>query len=147
MVGVCANEPYFRLKRGALTVFVKAKATDKILAIKTKLLHALQAHDEDGLFSNLSVGSIHLIAPQHQQQQQQEQQQQDQNDPHDQPQQAPVDSGAQLRPLLDNDKVGASNLVDDGIIYFVFKQQDGTYEEPSVVDYDADAQDMAAVCY
>ncbi|PIA19436.1 hypothetical protein COEREDRAFT_5939 [Coemansia reversa NRRL 1564] len=143
MADVRVSKPYFRLKRGALTVFVETKSTDKISTIKTKLLSALHAQDEDGLFSNLSVDSIQLIAPQHQRQQQQDQQQQDQQE---QPQPA-QDSGGQLRPLLDNDKIGAGDLIDDGIIYFVFKQQDGTYEEPSVVDYDADTHDMGAACY
>ncbi|KAJ2077276.1 hypothetical protein H4R24_005223 [Coemansia sp. RSA 988] len=141
MSGICANEPYFRLKRGKLTVFIKAKSTEKILAIKTRLLSALQAHGEDGLFSNLSADCIQLIAPQHQQQQQ------DQNDAHEHPQQAPVDTRGLFRPLLDNATIGVSDLVDDSVIYFVLKQQDGTYEEPSAVDYDADTQDMGADCY
>ncbi|KAJ2613010.1 hypothetical protein H4S08_002439 [Coemansia sp. RSA 1365] len=133
MADIRVSKPYYRLKRGTLTVFVETKSTEKIFTIKTKLLSALHAQDKDGLFSNLNIDSIQLIALQDQQQLQQLQ--------------PAHDSRGQLRLLDDNDKINAGDLIDDGVIYFVFKQEDGTYEEPSVVDYDADTHDMGAACY
>ncbi|KAJ2276749.1 hypothetical protein EV176_002296 [Coemansia sp. RSA 451] len=111
------TRPYFRFKRGTLTLLIETRATAKISNVKTQLLNALQAHDEDNLFAVLNTSNIKLLVQQ-------------------------ADADSQYRPLADTTKVSDCGLADDDAIYFVLQKDDGSWEDPHAADYDTDAQDV-----
>ncbi|KAJ2305198.1 hypothetical protein IWW55_002057 [Coemansia sp. RSA 2706] len=114
---ICTTKPYFRFKRGVLTVFLETRATEKISAVKAHLVAALQAQGEDDAFAELDPARVELFAPQ-------------------------PDAEPQFRQLASNQKVSECGVNDCGEIFFVLQNDDGTWEEPCVADYDADAQEM-----
>ncbi|KAJ1734817.1 hypothetical protein LPJ61_000874 [Coemansia biformis] len=112
-----ATRPYFRFKRGALTLFIEARATEKMAAVRARLAGALQALGGDDAYAAIGPGSIQLLAPQ------------------------PGGAG-QFRVLAGDTRVDACGLEDDAVVHFVLQLDDGTWEEPRAADYDADVGDM-----
>ncbi|KAJ1864199.1 hypothetical protein LPJ78_003544 [Coemansia sp. RSA 989] len=117
MLDIAATTPYFRFKRGKLTLLLETCAKDKISAVKQMLVHALLAQGDDDAFADVSVDTIRLYV------QQQE----------------------QFCQLENNSKVSQCPVADGETIYFVLQRDNGTWEAPHAADYDADAQDMEIV--
>ncbi|KAJ1661451.1 hypothetical protein IW140_001516 [Coemansia sp. RSA 1813] len=122
-VDIRVAQPYFLLKRGTLTLLIESHSTESILQLKHKLLASLCAHEESE-YSTLTPDRIRLVIVAQTQQQSSE------------------DNVRQYQDLDDDLSVGASGLEDEQVVYFVIQFEDGTWEEPHVADYDADAQEM-----
>ncbi|KAJ2825523.1 hypothetical protein IWW50_002810 [Coemansia erecta] len=116
-VDIRTSKPYFRFKRGALTLFIETRAPEHISSVKVKLLVALKAQGDDDAFTDLGTNDIRLLVRQ-------------------------TGADTQYQPLADNKKVSECGLADDGVIYFVLQNNDGTWEDPHAADYETDAQDM-----
>ncbi|KAJ2874763.1 hypothetical protein FB639_004069 [Coemansia asiatica] len=106
------SHPYFRVKRGLLTVFVDASSNDTVLTTKRRLVSILKEHGGgDSDLMDVSEDSVRLLADVSPQQTSDAQ---------------PMDSAcAQYRVLDDSAKIGAANLADDQIIYFVLRLANG----------------------
>ncbi|KAJ2888044.1 hypothetical protein IWW38_005012 [Coemansia aciculifera] len=130
-VDIRQSSPYFRVKRGVLTLFISTHANDSIHSVKLKVLAALEEYcGEESAFKELTEKHIRLLAEQAT---------------------APTStnsgsSSSSFRLLEpDNLTIKDSELVDDQILYFTIQRADGAWEEPFVADYDADTQDMDVV--
>ncbi|KAI9504155.1 hypothetical protein BX070DRAFT_223538 [Coemansia spiralis] len=117
------SRPYFRFKRGHLTLFIEVSFTNTVATLKNKLLTALGEHGAADEFAALTANRVRLVAERHDQQQ-------------------TSNDSTQYRLLDDSATVSASDITDEQIIYFVLQLGDGTWEEPYAADYDADAHDM-----
>ncbi|KAJ2786119.1 hypothetical protein H4R18_000151 [Coemansia javaensis] len=115
---ITKTRPYFRFKRGTLTLFVEARAAEKLHAVAVRLASALQAHGGEDVFAAVTPDEIRLLVPD------------------------PPPASAQYRVLDPAVRVDASGLEDDAVVYFALLRSDGTWEEPYAMDYDADMQDM-----
>ncbi|KAI8320702.1 hypothetical protein GQ54DRAFT_298447 [Martensiomyces pterosporus] len=104
MSDVRTSKPYFRFKRGPLTVFVETPATEKISKVKACLLEALHQHGDD--FKSVVAGDIRLAVPQE------------------------SAADAQHRALDENATVRESELADDQAILFVLRNSDGKQQMP-----------------
>ncbi|KAJ2020432.1 hypothetical protein GGI13_005633 [Coemansia sp. RSA 455] len=124
-VDICQSSPYFRVKRGTLTLFIGTKATSSIHSVKLKVLAALKDHYNDSAFNGLTAGHIRLLARQ----------------------ESVATGTSDLNRTLEPDtmKIRDAELVDDQALYLTLKRADGTWEEPFVADYDADTQEMDVV--
>ncbi|KAJ2796156.1 hypothetical protein H4S07_006299 [Coemansia furcata] len=124
-VDICQSSPYFRVKRGALTLFIETKSTSTIHSVKLKILAALKDHCDDSVFDGLTTARIRLLAQQG----------------------CAISDPSNLHRTLEPDtvKIKDADLEDDQAIYLAVKCADGTWEEPFVADYDADTQDMDVV--
>ncbi|KAJ2491590.1 hypothetical protein IWW37_002157 [Coemansia sp. RSA 2050] len=121
-IDICHASPYFRVKRGTMTLFIGTKATSNIHSVKLKILAVLKDHYEDSAFKGLSADHIRLVA-----------------------QQESATAGTSntyhtLEP--DTTKIKDAELVDDQAIYLTLRCADGTWEEPLIADYDVDTHDM-----
>ncbi|KAJ2005830.1 hypothetical protein GGI04_000646 [Coemansia thaxteri] len=117
--------PFFRVKRGTLTLFVETQASSTIFALKKKVLDALNEHGDDSAFGGLTTDRIRLLT---------------QEEAH-----APGAVGLYRTLEPDQTTVRGADLVDDQVLYIVLQHADKTWEEPFVADYDADSQDMDVV--
>ncbi|KAJ2335508.1 hypothetical protein GGI00_001322 [Coemansia sp. RSA 2681] len=123
-VDIRQSSPYFRVKRGTLTLFIGARASDNIHSLKMKVLAALKDHCGDSAFTGLTAKRIGLLA-------------------RHETATAASTSGSYRQLEPDNAKIKDAELEDDQVLYLVLQCADGeTWEEPSVADYDADTQDM-----
>ncbi|KAJ2688138.1 hypothetical protein GGH99_003092 [Coemansia sp. RSA 1285] len=122
-IDIRVAHPYFRLKRGTLTLFIESLSTESILGLKQKLLISLRAH-EGSDYSALTLDRLRLVID-------------------GQAQKKVSEEGAQQYQTLDDGvSIGTAGLSDEQIVYFIIQQEDGTWEEPYAADYEADAQDM-----
>ncbi|KAJ1959663.1 hypothetical protein GGI12_004220 [Dipsacomyces acuminosporus] len=109
------SKPYFRFKRGTVSVFVETSATESLSRIKQRMVQALQQHGDE--FKDVAADSVQLAVAQS------------------------AGSNAQYRQLDESISVGESGLVDDQVIFFVLQKSNGTWEEPAIADYDSGAVD------
>ncbi|KAJ2375767.1 hypothetical protein H4S02_008123 [Coemansia sp. RSA 2611] len=122
-VDISQDSPYFRVKRGTMTLFIGAKATSSIHSVKLKVLAALKDHYNDSAYNGLDAGHIRLLV---------------------QRESAAAGTSNSHHTLgPDTVKIKDAELVDDQAIYLTLRCADGTWEEPSIADYDADTHDMA----
>ncbi|KAJ1944597.1 hypothetical protein GGF37_002117 [Kickxella alabastrina] len=115
--------PYFRFKRGFMTLFIETESKETLLSVRARLLEMLAEHGGgDSDFDGLTVDRVRLVVQEPQQE---------------------GDSTMQFRSLEDCALVGAAGLTDDQAVYFVLQGNNGEWEEPEIVDYDAvDSQEM-----
>ncbi|KAJ2160372.1 hypothetical protein GGF46_002320 [Coemansia sp. RSA 552] len=113
------THPYFRFKRGMLTLFISIRATEEIAAVKRLLIDALEEQGDEAVLSGLTPEGVQLLVEQSQ-----------------------AGAETQYRTLDNDTKVSASDMTDDQVVYFVFQNEDGTWEKPQAADLDADGLDM-----
>ncbi|KAJ2693338.1 hypothetical protein H4R19_006024, partial [Coemansia spiralis] len=94
-----AARPCFRFKRGTLTLFVEARASETMAAVRARLASALQAQGGEDAYASIGPNSIQLHARQ------------------------PGGDG-QLQLLDSSTKVEASGLEDDAVVYFALQRDD-----------------------
>ncbi|KAJ2727195.1 hypothetical protein GGI07_000079 [Coemansia sp. Benny D115] len=112
---VSERKPYFRVKRGMLTLFVNTESQWTIEELKQQVVTMLLEHDDSKEFQGLEQDQIKLMAS---------------------------DANNQYRALDETSTIGASDLTDDQILYFVLMKSNGSWEIPDTVSYDVtDSQD------
>ncbi|KAJ1933983.1 hypothetical protein FBU59_005842, partial [Linderina macrospora] len=98
MSDIRTTRPYFRFKRGTLTLFIEAAKGEKLSSVKSHLVELLHRHE--GEYEGITDDQVKLLV-------------------------STVDGPAiQFTELADKVSVGKSGLVDNQAIYFVLLSDD-----------------------
>ncbi|KAJ1939473.1 hypothetical protein EC988_007299, partial [Linderina pennispora] len=98
MSDIRTTRPYFRFKRGTLTLFIETTKGEKLAAVKSQLVELLHRHE--GEYEGITDDQVKLLVG------------------------TPDGSAQQYTEVADKVSVGKSGLVDNQEIYFVLMSDD-----------------------